>query len=283
MELANSGVLAIVGPGITDNAFIARHLADTIEVPCVNWSGHEGTRSRWCFQYQVGSLEEEPLLIVDHLERQGFRKVIVVYDRSAIGERYLDWFERRRLRAGLEVVGRTAISPVAEDGAEVAELVSRAGADCLVYLGLGRAAYPLAVSLTASGSHIPAVANTALMHGHASPDWARAWEGWVYVDMTSDSSPALAQLAGVLSPEALSTPLGPCWFDMGRLVGEAMVNAPHLTRSGLMEGLELVKQLPATCGLAGTTMTLGRWDRGVLKGPYLVKRTWRDGRSVEVD
>src|SRR5688500_6784267 len=56
LELADAGVLAVVGPGITDNAFIARDLADAVELPCINWSGNEQTRSEWCFQFQVGSL-----------------------------------------------------------------------------------------------------------------------------------------------------------------------------------------------------------------------------------
>jgi len=28
-------------------------------------------------------------------------------------------------------------------------------------------------------------------------------------------------------------------------------------------------------------MGFGNWDRGALKGPYLVLREWRGGRSVE--
>jgi hypothetical protein len=30
-------------------------------------------------------------------------------------------------------------------------------------------------------------------------------------------------------------------------------------------------------------MGFGRWDRGALKGRYLVLRSWRDGASVDVD
>ena len=33
----------------------------------------------------------------------------------------------------------------------------------------------------------------------------------------------------------------------------------------------------------GTIMGFGRWDRGALKGRYLVLRSWRDGASVDVD
>jgi hypothetical protein len=28
-------------------------------------------------------------------------------------------------------------------------------------------------------------------------------------------------------------------------------------------------------------MGFGQWDRGALKGPYLVLREWRDGKTVQ--
>jgi branched-chain amino acid transport system substrate-binding protein len=207
LQLADAGVLAIVGPGITDNAFVARDLADALGLPCVNWSGNEETRSRWCFQFQVGSLEEEPLLLVEHLAARGVRRVVMVHDRSSIGQRYASWFENRRVAAGIEVVARAAVSPVAEDVTAVLESVRHPEAEALVYLGLGQAAHPLALARRAAGWDVPAVANTALMHGWSHPQWTEAWEGWVYVDMTSDENPALAELAA-RAPGATATPVG---------------------------------------------------------------------------
>jgi len=67
------------------------------------------------------------------------------------------------------------------------------------------------------------------------------------------------------------------------MLGEAVVRTDHLTRAGIVEGLERVKRLPASSGRDGTTMGFGRWDHGALKGPYLVLREWRDGKSVEID
>jgi branched-chain amino acid transport system substrate-binding protein len=69
---------------------------------------------------------------------------------------------------------------------------------------------------------------------------------------------------------------------MGRLVGEASARAGHLTRAGLKDGLERVKQLPATSGVDGTTMGFGNFDHAALKGRYLVLREWRDGKTVQV-
>ena len=55
--LAARGVLAVIGPAISDNALACMPVADELQLPCINWSGSEATRSDWMFQYQVGSLE----------------------------------------------------------------------------------------------------------------------------------------------------------------------------------------------------------------------------------
>jgi hypothetical protein len=70
---------------------------------------------------------------------------------------------------------------------------------------------------------------------------------------------------------------------MGRLLAEALAWAPSTTAAGLRDGLEHVKRLPATSGHDGTLMGFGAWDRGALKGEYLVLRSWRDGRTVQLE
>ena len=69
---------------------------------------------------------------------------------------------------------------------------------------------------------------------------------------------------------------------MGRLLGEAVARAEHLTRAGIAEGLRRVKYMPAASGYDGTLMGFGTWDHAALKGHFLVLREWKDGRSVQV-
>src|SRR5947207_1528695 len=57
-ELIDAGVLAIIGPAISDNAFVVREVCDAMEVPLVNYTGGERTRSEFMFHYQAGSLAE---------------------------------------------------------------------------------------------------------------------------------------------------------------------------------------------------------------------------------
>ena len=62
-----------------------------------------------------------------------------------------------------------------------------------------------------------------------------------------------------------------------------VARAAHLTRVGIKDWLERVKQLPASSGMDGTTMGFGHYDHGALKGRFLVLRSWRDGKSVQVE
>jgi len=66
------------------------------------------------------------------------------------------------------------------------------------------------------------------------------------------------------------------------LLGEALARAPELTRTGVRDGFERIKPLPSPLGEPGTFAGFGHWERGALKGPYLVLRRWEGGKSVEV-
>jgi branched-chain amino acid transport system substrate-binding protein len=279
--LERYGVLAIVGPSISDNGLVVRELADAAGLPCINYTGGAITRSECMFHYQVGSLEEEPAVLVDVLKSRGLGRVAVVHDRSPVGRHYADWFELARVTAGIEVTASGAIAPLADDATELVDRLSASKPDGLVYLGLGVAAHTVAVAVDAIGWHVPVVANSALMFGYARKDWRSLWDGWVYVDTVSEHNPQRAALRAQ-SPQTAAGPIGVAAYDIGRMLGEAISRTDHLTRAGVVEGLERVKRLPASSGLDGTTMGFGHWDHGALKGPFLVLREWRDGKSVEI-
>jgi ABC-type branched-subunit amino acid transport system substrate-binding protein len=280
-ELVAEGVLGVVGPSISDNGLLVRDLADAAGVPCVNYTGGEQTRSEWMFHYQVGSLTEEPAVLAHHLAGRGLTRVAVLHDHSPVGRLYAESFELARGLVGIDVVASAALSPVAEDVTPIVDRVRPSGPDALVYLGLGVAARAVALALDGLAWDVPVVANSALMFGYAQRDWRAGWEGWVYVDTVADSNPIRAALREQ-SPRTAAGPVGVAAYDIGRLVAEGLARSHHLTRAGLRDGLERVKLLPAASGREGTTMGFGRWDHGALKGPYLVLREWRDGRTVEL-
>lgn len=280
-DLADAGCLLVVGPAISDNGLIVRPLGDAAELATVNYTGGEQTRSVWAFQYQVGSLEEEPAVLAARLAERGLRRPGVVHDRSPVGKRYAEYFDDAAAAIGLEIVGRSTISPVAETVTDALTRLRPAEPDALVYLGLGMTSGPVAVALAELDWRLPVVANSALMFGYVRPEWRDGWRGWEYLDVIADDNATRVRLAGLDAPSAAG-PVGCALFDIGRLIGEALARTDHLTRAGLRDALERVKLLPATCGVDGTTMGFGHQDHGALKGRYLVLREWRDGETVQV-
>ncbi|MGA2521716.1 MAG: ABC transporter substrate-binding protein, partial [Acidimicrobiales bacterium] len=250
-------------------------------VPCINYTGGERTRGAYMFHYPVGSLEEEPAVLVRHLVRSGHTSVAVAHDATPVGRRYAEFMGEACEAAGIEVTGAAAVSPLAEDVTPTVRRLRAGAPDALAYLGLGVAARAVALGLEAEGWDVAVVANSALMFGYARKDWRAGWEGWVYVDSVSDDNASRAVLRE-RSPRSAAGPIGVAAYDMGRLVAEAAARAAHLTRQGLRDGLERVKLLAASSGMDGTTMGFGHYDHGALKGRYLVLRRWTGGKSVQV-
>ncbi|HTT86271.1 MAG TPA: ABC transporter substrate-binding protein [Acidimicrobiales bacterium] len=281
-DLVDAGVLAVVGPSISDNGLIVAPMADAAGVPTVNYTGGEQTRSEFMFHYQVGSLQEEPVVLVEHLARRGVGSVAAAYDNSPVGRGYAESLAQACGRAGIDVTGSAAVPALSEDVSPVVRRLRAGEPESLVYLGLGVAARALAVALEAEGWPVPVVANSSLMFGYTRRDWRAGWEGWVYVDGVSDENAARAALAAH-APKTARGPVGVAAYDIGRLIAEGVARSAHLTRKGLKEGLELVKRIPAATGMDGTTMGFGTFDRGALKGRYLVLRRWEAGKTVQVE
>jgi ABC-type branched-subunit amino acid transport system substrate-binding protein len=279
--LVDAGVLAVVGPSISDNGLIVAPLADAAGVPSINYTGGERTRGEYMFHYQVGSLEEEPAVLVEHLARRGISSLAAAHDHSPVGRRYAEFLAEACASAGIDVTGSVAISPLADDVSGPIRRLRAGDPESLVYLGLGVAARAVALAVEAERWHVPVVANSSLMFGYTHRDWRAGWEGWVYVDGVSDDNAARHRLAEV-APRTARGPVGVAVYDIGRLLGEAIARTDHLTRDGVKDGLERVKQLLAATGMDGTTMGFGHWDRAALKGRYLVLRSWQDGKTVQV-
>jgi ABC-type branched-subunit amino acid transport system substrate-binding protein len=280
-RLVDEDVLLIVGPAIGDNALVATPLAEVHRVPTINWAGSERARGEHMFHLQVGSHEDEAIVLAQHLAAIGASRLGVLSDRSPIGRRYLHFLLAEAEVLGLEVAASATLAPLAEDAGEEVGRVLAAEVDALVCLGLGLVAPAVARAATALGFIGPRVMNTAGMRGY-QPDFGRAIDGWTYLDMHSDSNRILVELRRRLDLDP-STGSGPAkGWDLGRLVAEGLARAPELTRAGLREGLEQIKWLPAAEGHEGTLLSFGHQDRGALHGRYLVLRRWQDGSSVEL-
>ena len=280
-QLADAGVGLIVGPAIGDNALIATPLAEQLRIPTINWAGAERARGRYMFHHQVGSHEDEPLLIARHMAKLGCRRLAVAYDISPIGMRQLSYLEDEAAILGLEIVSREGMSPLADEAAPAIDALLEAGPDGMVYLGLGVTAPAVAKALSACAWPGPSIMNSAGLRGYHG-DFALVCDGWFYIDMYSDANTALqAQMAQLGAPrqQALAVARG---HDIGRLVAEGLARAKDFSREGLRIGLEKVKWLPAAQGQEGTLLGFGIQDRGALHGRYLVLRQWLGGETREV-
>ena len=111
---------------------------------------------------------------------------------------------------------------------------------------------------------------------------SRDIDGWVYPDMYSDDNVLLSELRASLTEDRRRVNALAFGYDMGQLVAEGIARAPELSREGIKDGLEHIKVMRAAEGHEGTTLGFGRWERGALKGRYLVLRQWRDTKTVEV-
>ncbi len=127
-HLIDEGVVAILGPAVSDSALVAQPLADRARIPCINYTGSDETRSEYMFQFQIGSLEDEPSFLADNLARRGLRRVALVRDRSYVGRRMADFLEEACAVEGIT-------------------LVARQDADALVSLGM----WDPAIALAAEG------------------------------------------------------------------------------------------------------------------------------------
>jgi len=282
MELARQDVALIVGPAIGDNALAATPWVERERIPTINWAGAERARGDYMFHLQVGSHEDESLVMARYLDRVGARRLGVVYDQSPIGTRHLKYLEDEARILGLEIVAAQGIAPLAEDAsAAVGAVLAAGGIEGFVYLGLGLSAPAVARPLSARDWQGPRILNTAGLRGY-QPEFARAIDGWAYIDMHSDRNATLNELRSRMNVP----PHGAVWaakgYDLGRLVAEGLARATDLTREGVRAGLEQVKWLPAAEGEEGTLLGFGIQDRGALHGRYLVLRQWVDGRTVEI-
>jgi len=279
-ELDASGALVGLGPAMGDGALVATPLADAAGLPMINWAGTEMGRGEFMFHVQVGSHEEESLRLVRHLLGQGVGSAVVLFERSAIGSRYARFFEESAVAEGLGLDGWLGCVPGSPDlDAAVAKLL-RDEPRAFVYLGLGNDLPRVSDALARAGYAGRRLCNTCGMFGWASPEAAKAFEGWVYLDMFDERNPRLQAVLRALDRPFDRGPMAAVYADLVDLALEGLARAPALTRDGVREGLERIKGIPACMGAPGTMASFGHWDRAALKGEYLVLRSWKGGRSV---
>jgi branched-chain amino acid transport system substrate-binding protein len=276
-ELAAEDCVAIIGPMISDNVLgVATYIGQEGHVPTITWAGAESQYNEWVFGMGNGSLSEEPRLVSEYLADQGLRRIAVVRERSTCGFEYLTFFQDACKREDLQIVFLETIGQTESDLGLTMKRIREVNADALVYWGFGVPAVSISSLLEAEGWDIPRVMATAFINSNLSPEWLRAYRGWIGVDQYDEANVHGQRFLDRYEAKFGTRPehcVGQVAFDCARVVAEAIGLAELLTPEGVKAGLERVKVLPAAAGGPGTRISFGRWMRRGWHGVnYLVLR-----------
>jgi branched-chain amino acid transport system substrate-binding protein len=277
-ELADLGVIGIIGPLISDNSIAVAEHQETLarKVPTLTWSGTDLQYSEYMFGFGNGSLPEEPYLMAEWLKDQGHETVGVVYERAATGLEYLEFFVDACLREGLEIVHSEGIGQITRDmSATVARLRDRAP-DALAYFGFGLPGIEMNGALAEIDWDPPRVMSAAFINCYVIPAFMHGLKGWIGVDQWDETNPVGQEMLarfekrfGYRQDNCVPT----LAFDCGAALAQGIGRARALTPVGVKDGLEKVKMLPSATGGPGTRISLGHYTRRAWHGAdYLLLR-----------
>jgi len=286
-ELADEGVVCILGPITSENAISLRgHIEDVGHIPTLSITGTDRWYGEWCFNINNGSLPEDPYLMANFLALKGCRTVAVVYDRSAIGREYRDFFREACEVEGLTVVAEAGVAPRATDLSDAAATAQAAAPDALAYFGLGLSVLHLNKALDALNWNPVKVMSTAFMTAPIVPEGLASIRGWVGCDQYDEENPVTQDFLARFEqrygyrPENVQSTLS---YDCGAVIARALSKAHPMTPLGVKHGLEQVKMLPAATGGPGAVLSFAPYVRRAwLSADFIVLREVPEELSGEV-
>lgn len=276
-RLDAQGVVAVMGPLISENAVDIREYIDTVgHIPTIAWGGSDGIYGEWTFALSNGSLPEEPCLMANYLAHSGSRTVAAIYEDSYIGREYLSFFKDACRFEGLRVIAEEPISQISTDLSVTVARVKAAGADAIGYFGFGLPAVHINAELGAIGWDPLRVMTTAFLTAPFTPQGMKAMKGWAGVDQYDEANPVGQAVIDRFARRHGYRPenymISYC-YDLANLVAHAISKAHPISATGVRRGLERVKMLPAASGGADTFMSLAPHVRRAWLGAhYLVVR-----------
>ena len=285
LELVEQGVLCVIGPLVTDNSLALASVINRSAVPAVTWTGTDRYHGEYCFNLGNGGLAEEAAIMASWIRRGGYRTVGMVHEISPGGVEYASNFRYYAARARLDVLIEAYTTQIPDDLEGVLRKIRDQQPDCLAYLGYGYPTILMGPMFTRLGWDPPRIMTSAFQFCYAKPEWMAALEGWYGIDQMCELNPRLQpmfdRLAAHLGKRRNHT-VAALSYDTARLIAEGIARANLLTPSGLKDGLEKVRMLPAVNGGPRTHMSLGPYDHKAYKGDWLVIRRIEGGRTVFV-
>jgi len=291
-RMVDEGALIVMGPGASDNAVILKEHIEAREVPAVGVVGTSQFVGEYCFTLPNGGHGEEAALVANYLAQQGYRRIALFGEHGGTGDtEYRNWFADQARMQGLQIVFEHLLERRPADGELDPILIDvrdRIAPDALVYMGTGWTTPAYNAALGRIGWDPPRVCNAAFMWAPHDEAWMRALEGWTGVDQLTGPEGPDANLNYNSLLDRFEARFGrrvdhvviALGYDLGRVVAEAIVNAPMMSGRGMKLGLERIKMFPSAIGGARTHITFGAQDHRGYKGDFLVMRQLVNQRYV---
>jgi hypothetical protein len=282
-ELVDEGCLMIIGPMISENMVALREYIDRVGhgIPCLGWGGTEDWLGEWTFAIGDGDLAQEPHVMAGFMAQAGLKRVGVTYERSLIGAEYLRYLRTACETYGLDLAVAVPIAQTEADATGQVAALKAADVDGIAHVGFGLGLLRINMALAAIGWDPPRYTTTAWENGYLNDDLFKAFAGWVGLEHFDETNTVATGWLDRFEkrygrrPEYAYTLYG---HDMGRVVAGALGDAHPLSPTGVKEGIERVKYLPAAIGSPGVRITFGKWTRNGWDGPGV----WT-GRTVAAD
>jgi ABC-type branched-subunit amino acid transport system substrate-binding protein len=284
-RLVDAGCLAVVGANYTDSAMALAGHANARQVPLISMCGTDAFHGEYCFRLGNGDVGGDPALMVSWLARNGYRRVSVLAPWSPIQEEYFRFFrqECRRHRVAIAAIETVDAVTTTDQLAERFSILRAANADALAWLGYGGMVVSGAVrdALAQIGWDPPRIMTTAFMQYI----WGfEQLEGWTGIDQWCPENPRMHAFYRRFvtrygeDPWMWPNAIPGLAYDMAMTVAEAVHRAPVLTASGVKQGLERIRFLPAVTGGPNTHIAGGPHDHQMFKGDWLHYGRVRDGK-----
>jgi ABC-type branched-subunit amino acid transport system substrate-binding protein len=276
-ELVDAGVVAVIGPHITDNAVTVKEEIERLKVPAVSVCASDDWTGEWTFALPNGSFTDETMFWAHLIRKAGLHTVGVIYEESLLGAKYRQNFARVAKQHGLSVVAEEGIAASAQDVSPMVRRLYEAKPDALVYGGFGFGHVGINPSLAALGWDPPRYMCTALENGWVHPVLWQACVGWIGMEQYDEGNEVgqafytRFEEAYGRRPFAYCCP--PTFRDIAEVFVTAIADAQPLSPRGVKEAMERIKMLPAASGSPGTRISFGKYDRmGWMGAGYLVAR-----------
>ncbi|MGW1029033.1 ABC transporter substrate-binding protein [Streptomyces sp. NPDC002577] len=284
-RLVDAGCLAVVGANYTDSAMVLAEHANARRVPLISMCGTDAFHGEYCFRLGNGDVGGDPALMVNWLKRNGHRSAAVVSPWSPIAEEYFRFFRQECRRLGVSIAAMESVSAAttADQLADKLAALRSADADALVWLGYGGLVVSGAVrqALETLAWDPPRIMTTAFMQYI----WGfEQLEGWVGIDQWCPDNPRMHTFHDRFvsrygeDPWMWPNAIPGLAYDMAAVVVEALHRAPVLTGSGVKEGLERIRFMPAVTGGPHTHIAGGPYDHQLFKGDWLHYGRVRNGK-----